>query len=158
MGGTATPIPGASTSQYNEFYPALSNDDTLLAFTRNPDGQSSYDNGQSEIFVIPAAGGAATRVTANDPVSCLNRTSPGVTNSWPKWAPTSQSANGKTYYWMIFSSKRMDSNHPQLYLTGIVKDELGGVSTTPALYLWNQPAFENNHTPAWDVFQIPVVP
>lgn len=24
-----------------------------------------------------------------------------------------------------------------------------------ALYLWNQPELENNHTPAWDVFKIP---
>ena len=29
------------------------------------------------------------------------------------------------------------------------------IKTYSALYLWNQPADENNHTPAWDVFQIP---
>lgn len=155
-GGKATPIAGASTTQFNEYYPALSDDDELLAFTRAPDGQTSYDNAQSEVFVIGAAGGVPTRIRANDPVACASGSSPGITNSWPKWAPRSVSALGKTYYWVIFSSKRMDQVHPQLYMAGIVKDEFG-VTTTPALYLWNQPAGENNHTPAWDVFQIPVV-
>ena len=37
-----------------------------------------------------------------------------------------------------------------------VKDETGLVTTTPALYLWNQPQAENNHTPAWDTFSIPL--
>jgi len=31
------------------------------------------------------------------------------------------------------------------------------VETYPAIYLWNQPANFSNHTPAWDVFQIPGV-
>jgi hypothetical protein len=36
--------------------------------------------------------------------------------------------------------------------------EEGGVVTTyPAVYLWNQPATENNHTPAWDVFDLPIL-
>ena len=35
--------------------------------------------------------------------------------------------------------------------------EVGEASivTYPAIYLWNQPPDEDNHTPAWDVFQIP---
>ena len=33
--------------------------------------------------------------------------------------------------------------------------EGGNITTYPALYLWNQPAAEANHTPAWDVFAIP---
>ena len=50
-------------------------------------------------------------------------------------------------------------NNPQLYVAPVVVDEAGEtptVVTYPALYLWNQPAAENNHTPAWDVFLIPV--
>jgi len=27
----------------------------------------------------------------------------------------------------------------------------------PALYLWNQPATDDNHTPSWDDYQIPPV-
>ncbi len=35
-------------------------------------------------------------------------------------------------------------------------EENDTLTTYPALYLWNQPANENNHTPAWDNFDIPV--
>jgi len=31
----------------------------------------------------------------------------------------------------------------------------GVVKSYAALDLWNQPESENNHTPAWDVFQLP---
>ncbi len=158
QGGAATPVEGASTADFSEFYPALSSDDLLLAYTRLPDGQTSYDNAASELFVVPAAGGTAKRITANDPGSCVGKTSPGITNSWPKWAPTAQTVDGKTYYWMIFSSKRGESGNPQLYVAGVVSDGTGQLVTTPALTLWNQPADENNHTPAWDLFQIPVIP
>jgi hypothetical protein len=30
------------------------------------------------------------------------------------------------------------------------------VTTYPAIYVWNQPATESNHTPAWDAFQIAI--
>jgi WD40-like Beta Propeller Repeat len=158
QGGAAMAVAGASSTAYSEFYPALSPDDHFIAFTRLPDGQSSYNNAQSEVFIVPAAGGTATRVRANDPVSCLGKASPGITNSWPKWAPTSGNAGGSLYYWMIFSSTRGERGNPQLYVAGVVRNETGQLSTTPALYLWNQPAMENNHTPAWDLFQIPPVP
>jgi hypothetical protein len=57
----------------------------------------------------------------------------------------------------VFSSTRDPGGNPQLYVTPIVV-EGGKVSTYHALYLWNQPATENNHTPAWDVFKIPPPP
>jgi WD40-like Beta Propeller Repeat len=156
MGGAATPVEGAATTTYSEFYPAYSPDDALIAYTRLPDGQRSYDNAQSEFFIINAAGGTPIRHAANDPGMCLGKTSPGITNSWPKWAPasTASTSGGRTYYWIIFSSTR--SGNPQLYVAAVVVDEVGQVSTTPALYLWNQPAAENNHTPAWDTFSIPI--
>ncbi|HEY5090354.1 MAG TPA: hypothetical protein VIK30_10295, partial [Polyangia bacterium] len=152
-GGTATPIDGAATTAFSEFYPALSSDDRLLAYTRLPDGASSYNNVSSEVFIINSTGGTAIRHAANDPGTCIGKTSPGITNSWPKWSPTVGSDSGKSYYWMIFSSTR--SGNPQLYVAGVVVDETGNVTTTPALYLWNQPPAENNHTPAWDTFIIP---
>ena len=36
--------------------------------------------------------------------------------------------------------------------------ELGGLQSYPALYLWNQPADESNHTPSWDNYVLPPVP
>ena len=81
------------------------------------------------------------------------RTSPGVTNSWPKWAPAVGVVGPKRYYWLTFSSTRSAAGNPQLYVTPVVDDGTT-VTTYPALYLWNQPANENNHTPAWDNFAI----
>nr|HEX4315117.1 hypothetical protein [Kofleriaceae bacterium] len=153
-GGTATPIAGANTTEYNEFYPTFSPDDRYVAFNRVPTGQSSYNDNQSELFAIPAAGGTPVRLAANDPPSCSNQASPGVTNSWPKWSPGATDANGKRYYWLTFSSTRGAGN-PQLYVTALVDDGTT-LTTYPALYLWNQPATENNHTPAWDNFDVPI--
>lgn len=153
-GGAAQPIAGAATSQWSEFYPALSPDDAMVAYTRVPDGERSYNDAHAEIMLIDAKGGTPVRPVSNDPGACLGKTSPGITNSWPKWSPVASSASGRTYYWIIFSSTR--SGNPQLYISGVIKDEVGQITTTPALYLWNQPATENNHTPAWDTFVIPL--
>jgi hypothetical protein len=117
-----------------------------------------YNQSQAELYVIPAKGGAGTRLAANDPPACSGVSSPGVTNSWPKWGPTALQANGNTYYWLIFSSTRADGGAPQLYMTGIVVDGSGTPQTHGAVYLWNQPAAQHNHTPAWDTFKLPPVP
>jgi hypothetical protein len=66
-------------------------------------------------------------------------------------------ANGKTYYWLTFSSKRMGTANAQLYVTALVVDAAGKVTTHPALYLWNQPAADGNHTPSWDDFSLPPI-
>jgi hypothetical protein len=39
----------------------------------------------------------------------------------------------------------------------IVVDEVGQMTTYPALYLWNQPSTDGNHTPSWDDFVIPPI-
>jgi WD40-like Beta Propeller Repeat len=153
-GGTAMPIAGANTTTYNEYYPTFSPDDRYVAFNRVPVGQSSYNNAQAEVFVIPATGGTAVRLAANDPPSCSGQVSPGLTNSWPKWSPGTTDVNGKRYYWLTFSSTRGAGN-PQLFVTALVDDGTT-LTTYPALYLWNQPAAENNHTPAWDNFTIAI--
>jgi len=153
-GGAASPIAGAAEGAYEEYYPAFSADDELVAFNRIPNNGTMYDNPSAELFVIPATGGTATRLVANDPAACSGATSPGVTNSWPKWAPEVGHSQGRTYHWMIFSSRRYTQN-PQLYVTGVVVNQNGDVSTYASIYLWNQPSDENNHTPAWDVFKIP---
>ena len=156
-GGAVTPIPGASDQVWQEYYPAFSPDDRLLAFNRTGADQNMYNQPLAEVFVIPSGGGIATRLAANDPPACSGRTSPGVTNSWPKWAPSVvQASGGRTFYWLVFSSTRAGSL-PQLYVTPVV---VAGtqVQTFGALYLWNQPATTGNHTPAWDEFKIPPTP
>jgi hypothetical protein len=154
-GGDAKPVMGAATAEFNEYYPATSPDDRFIAFTRVPLDLDSHHNPKAENFVVPSDGGTAVRFKANDPPACSGKTSPGITNSWPKWAPVVNRAGGKTYYWLTFSSTREDGEVPQLYVTPLVVDDAGGnVTTYPAIYLWNQPAKENNHTPAWDIFDI----
>jgi len=118
-----------------------------------PGGSSSYANPAAEVYVIPAGGGTRVRLGANDPPTCTGKMSPGVENSWPKWAPDASAANNKTYYWLTFSSIRDTAAIPQLYVTPVVDDGTS-LTTYPALYLWNQPDDEHNHTPAWDYFQI----
>ena len=157
MGGAAAPVSGAATTTYNEYYPAFSADDQFIAFDRIASGMDMYNQPAAEVYVIPSVGGVASRLAANDPPVCTGKTSPGITNSWPKWSPEALTLAGKTYYWLIFSSTRNENGNPQLYLTGAVV-EGGKVSSYGAIYLWNQPAEENNHTPAWDVFKIPPVP
>jgi len=149
-GGAAKPVSGASDPSLQEYYPVFSPDDSLLAFCRAPNGANMYDQAEAEVFVIPSSGGTATRLAANAPPSCTGQTSPGITNSWPKWGPVSQTAGASTYYWLVFSSTR--PGNPQLYITAVVL-KAGRLSTYGAIYLWNQPASENNHTPAWDTFK-----
>jgi hypothetical protein len=164
-GGASVALNGASDPTKNQFYPSYSDDDKWIAFARiDSTTQSNLTNGLGnpldEVLLVPASGGTATRLSANDPPSCANLSSPGLTNSWPKWAPLSTATGGLTYYWLTFSSKRNDvattGNPAQLYVTPIVVDDQGAVRTYPALYLWNQPGGDGNHTPAWVNFTIPI--
>jgi hypothetical protein len=159
-GGNATPLAGASDPGVEEYYPAYSPDDALIVFSRIPNGENMYNNGKAEVYVIASSGGTASRLLANDPPACTGKKSPGVTNSWPKWAPSVGTASGgRTFYWVVFSSIRAPAGNPQLFVTPILVEQGGAkVTTFHALYLWNQPENENNHTPAWDYFKIPQPP
>jgi hypothetical protein len=171
-GGAAKPVAGASTSDAEEYYPAFSPDDKLLAFTRVPLGGEMYANPSAEMWVVPhQAGAQAKRLAANDPPACSGKVSPGVNNHWPKWSPDRLTYDNRTYYWLIFSSNRYglppvttSSNGQtktvqvsQLYITAVVVDEMNVINRYSAIYLWNQPQNRLNTTPAWDNFHIPIV-
>lgn len=158
-GGAAKALEGAATQGINEYYPSFSPDDRFVAFNRTTGGPYSSPN--AEVFVVSSDGGKPQRLAANDPPECSGKTSPGVENSWPKWAPAKpapETVDGKTYYWVVFSSTRFNATRRQLFMAPVVVDAKGTVLPYKALYLWNQPAAENNHTPAWDVFAIPPAP
>jgi hypothetical protein len=169
-GGTAAGLPGASDPAYNEYFPAFSPDGVLLAFNRVASTLSMYDQTAAEVYVVPVnggKGGTATRLIANDPVACTNMTSPGVQNTWPKWAPNPAGAtpgttapqviNGTTYYWVTFSSTRSvtAAGKEQLYVAGITVDANGTLQNYAPIYLWNQSDEVNNLIPAWGAFSIP---
>jgi hypothetical protein len=183
LGGQATPLAGASEPGVAEYYPDFSADDRFIAFNRvqNGTGRIYYHN-QGEIYVVPATGGQALRLAANDPPQCSGESSPGVTNSWAKWSPTVRPGPedsphaGKRYYFLLFSSARQSPFRlgqgpaSQLYLTTVVQLPTGELQTYPAMYLWNQsfeitdatvtppvvtPVQTSNLTPAFDEFVIP---
>jgi hypothetical protein len=177
-GGMASPLPGASDPAYNEYFPAFSPDNALVAFNRVGATTSMYNEPLAEVFVVPyngGDGGTPVRLTANDPVTCSGLVSPGVQNTWPKWAPNPippgdagvaapQTINGKTYYWITFSSTRSATagatpsmqGKEQLYVAGIVVDvATGNISNYAPIYLWNQDSTVNNLIPAWGEFAIP---
>jgi hypothetical protein len=184
-GGTATPLAGASDPNVSEYYPSFSPDDKYIAYDHAPASETMYYNPHSEVFVIPASGGTGTRLDANAPPACSGATSPGVTNSWAKWSPQVTTCSGKTYYWIIFSSSRQGALFKasnlksggqvptsQLYVTALVDNGSGSLSTYPALYIWNQPTTftstsaatqsfngspQSNHTPTWEIVDIPPV-
>ena len=165
-GGVAKPLAGASDPNFLEYYPSYSSDDKWIAFTRapkpstaSPDGP--YYNRFGEIMVISPAGGTPVRLSANDPNQCVgDNVARGIINSWPKWAPDSFTAHGKTYYFLIFSSARKYgdefsqqfqlptatgsaykglSDSSQLWLAAVVVDnQTNEVKSYPALYIWNQ--------------------
>ncbi|HET9932485.1 MAG TPA: hypothetical protein VFQ35_17405 [Polyangiaceae bacterium] len=197
-GGNATPLPGASAKGVAEYYPNYSGDDAFVAFNRidnvmslvksNPVGFQNhlYYRPESEIWITPVSGnnvsaangetsaGSAVRLKANDPDTCGGKKSPGVLNSWAKFSPTVTTVNGKTYYFLIFSSTRntpdnqrapstndmykpVENLFSRLFMAAFTV-EGGKVTTYPAVYLWNQEENSNNLTPAWDNFKIPEVP
>jgi hypothetical protein len=123
-----------------------------------------YSNPLEEVEVVPASGGTATRLAANDPPACSGLTSPGVQNSWPRWAPAPASGvapapDGRTYYWVAFSSNRLAfgpaAGRFQLFVAAVVVDASGAATTYPAIYPWNQDPAMNNRMPAWDAIHIP---
>ncbi|MDB4954670.1 MAG: uncharacterized protein JWO36_2239 [Myxococcales bacterium] len=153
-GGNATKLLGASDTNYSESYAAFSRDDALIAFVRVPATQNPYNNPQEEVYLVPRAGGVPTRLMANDPMECTAAVSPGASNSWPKWSPKVQLAGTTKYYWLTFSSRRQPGATQQIYVAPVTVDANGAITTYPAVYLWNQPTSESNHTPAWDEFQV----
>jgi hypothetical protein len=195
-GGPVSSLNGASDPNLFEYYPAFSADDQLIAFNRAPAKNASscpgascpdgpYYNRHAEIHVVSSEGGMPVRLAANDPVACAgDNLGDGLINSWPKWSPHATSVDGKTYYFLIFSSARLypgsfviprgpytpatlDTRSSQLYMAAIVVDDASGeITTYPAVYLWNQNRVvaagttevqNSNLTPAWDDFVIPPV-
>jgi len=154
-------LSGASDPNTLEYQPTFSPDGKFIAFTRaaagGPDG--AFRNRNAEVAVIPASGGSATRLIANDPNACAADPTPlALINGSPAWGPSPVHHAGRSYYFLLFTSARkygdefatqfdMDGydllDRPrastQLYLTTIVVDDAtGSVASYPAIYIWNQ--------------------
>jgi tetratricopeptide (TPR) repeat protein len=108
-GGKAEPIEGASHNGKSNYFAKFSPDGKWIIFCKAENYMLLMPD--SELFIIPAAGGEARRLRANTPRM----------NSWHSW-----SSNGR---WLVFSSKA-NTAYTQLFLTHIDED---GESTPPVV-------------------------
>ncbi|HYQ00944.1 MAG TPA: hypothetical protein VER96_19880 [Polyangiaceae bacterium] len=166
-GGASQALVGASDANYFEYEPSFSPDGKLVAFSRaatgGPDGP--FRNRYAELSVVPATGGERARLVANDPNACASDPTPlALLNGSPAWGPNPVHQEGRTYYFLIFTSARKYGDEfstqfeladkqdtagthtdstlsasTQLYLTTIVVDDASGsITSYPAIYIWNQ--------------------
>jgi tetratricopeptide (TPR) repeat protein len=100
-GGVATPLVGASNDGRSNFFPKFSPNGKWIVFCK----ANSYMLLQpdSELWIMPAGGGAARRLRYNTPRM----------NSWHSWSSNSR--------WLVFSSKE-NGPYTQLFLTHIDDD------------------------------------
>ncbi len=108
-GGAARPLAGASANGMSNSFPKYSPDGRWIVYVRAKNGLLMRPD--SELWIVPAEGGAARRMECNLPVM----------NSWHSWSP-----NGR---WLVFASK---SPRPftQMYLAHVDAD---GRSAPPVL-------------------------
>jgi tetratricopeptide (TPR) repeat protein len=108
-GGKAEPIEGASHNGKSNFFAKFSPDGKWIVFCKAENYMLLMPD--SELFIVPAEGGAARRLRANTPRM----------NSWHSF-----SSNGR---WLVFSSKA-NTPYTQLFLTHI---DDAGESTPPVV-------------------------
>ncbi len=108
-GGTPAPIEGASDDGMSNYFPKYSPDGKWIVFTKSKSYMLLQPD--SELWIIPAAGGTARRLRYNTPRM----------NSWHSWSSNSR--------WLVFSSK-VNGPYTQLFLTHIDDD---GNDTPPVL-------------------------
>ena len=126
-GGKAEPVAGASANGMSNSFPKISPDGKWIVFVKARNGLLMRPD--SELWIVPAAGGEARRLRANA----------APMNSWHSFSPNSR--------WLAFSSKRAGP-YTKLYLTHI--DATGADSpailvtdTTAANRAVNLPEFVN---------------
>jgi len=115
-GGTPEPLQGAADNGMSNFFPKYSPDGKWIVFCQ----AKSYMLLQpdSELYIIPAAGGVARRLRYNT----------ARMNSWHSWSSNSR--------WLVFSSK-VNTPYTQLFLTHI--DENGNDSPPVLLERFTSP-------------------
>ncbi|MGC2639963.1 MAG: hypothetical protein WA294_22485 [Acidobacteriaceae bacterium] len=141
QGGVAERIEGASQNGMSNSFPRISPDGRWVVFVECRNAQLMRPD--SQLYIVPFAGGAARRMRANQPLM----------NSWHSFSP-----NGR---WMVFSSKGR-SVYTQMYLTHIDADGNDSPAilidnTTAANRAVNLPEFVNIHVDGIDDIQVHVV-
>jgi hypothetical protein len=115
QGGVAEPIAGASANAVSNSFPKVSPDGRWIVYVRCRNGLLMRPD--SELWIVPAAGGAARRMRCNGKLM----------NSWHSFSP-----NGR---WLVFSSKS-ESPYTRMYLTHIDRNGID----SPAIRIDNATA------------------
>jgi hypothetical protein len=131
----------------NNYYPAFSPDGKWVLFNRSPSDKNSYDAPDAEVWVVPAAGGAAIKLA----------TSFAGGDSWPKWTSSTQQYKGKTLLWLTFSSRRAyglrlaDKERAQIWMTAFDTSAAaaGQDPSYPAFWMPFQDISSANHIAQW---------
>ncbi|MBL7219611.1 MAG: tetratricopeptide repeat protein [Phycisphaerae bacterium] len=111
-GGKPLPLRGASHNGASNYFAKYSPDGKWIVFCKAKSFMLLQPD--SELYIIPAAGGEARRLRCNT----------SRMNSWHSWSPNSR--------WLVFSSKP-DSPYTQLFLTHINEE---GRSSPPVVLSW----------------------
>jgi hypothetical protein len=135
----------------NNYYPSLSPDGAWVAFNRA--AMNSYDAPDAKVMLVPTAGGAAVDLTAVNAVAG---------NSWPKFAPLAQTFQGKSIFWLTFSSRRdyglrlqqsgktQDMQIAQIWMVAVSPERAtAGDGGYPAFWLPFQDITTGNHIAQW---------
>jgi hypothetical protein len=159
VSGTTLGIPSLlvpRVANATEYYPAISDDSALVVFnesscagppTGGADGYGaspcdSYDDPSARLRLVAAGGGSPVELDRASGRTSGWPTSDTWTNSWPRFAPAHSTFQGKTLYWVAFSSRRAyggtlagsanGSTPPQIWFAAVTIDATGNLSGDPS--------------------------
>ncbi len=139
-----------------EYYPAISDDSALVVFnesscsgpaTSSNDGYGEspcdgYDDPSARLRLVSAGGGSAVELDRASGRASDWPMSDTWANSWSRFSPEHGTFQGKTLYWVTFSSRRPygatlpgsadGSTAPQLWFAGVAVDPTGALSGDPS--------------------------
>jgi hypothetical protein len=150
FGAPALLVQGSTTQ--NSYYPSFSPDGAYVAF--NQSATNSFDAADARVLITAVAGGA--------PID-LGGVNTSVGNSWPKFAPFVQHFQGKTIFWLTFSSRRdyglrlinsaatSMNQLAQIWMVAVGPDRLSqaGDGGYPPFWLPFQDMTTGNHIAQW---------
>jgi WD40-like Beta Propeller Repeat len=137
----------------NNFYPSWSPDGEWILFNRDATGDTSYDNTNGTTWVVKADG-------TKPPVQLAKADdSPGLTNSWARWAPFPQTLGDafEPMFWVTMSSKR--DFGVRLRNTGKLQRPGDANGPAKSAQIWMTPFFPNRamqgQDPSAKAFRLP---
>ena len=154
-GTPATIITGGG----NNYYPSVSPDGQWVLFNRSD--SDAYDDANAELWVARIDGSGARKLD-------LANVGPGLTNSWPRWAPFrsnfGDAGSTEEMYWITWSSRRdfgvrlVGVRTPQIWMSPFFPARVaaGNDPSAPAFRLPFQDLLSNNHIAQWTEVVVPI--